>query len=179
MGILTTLKLRLVGGGSVPSFDVVSEVDLQEIDNAVTQVQKEIAQRFDFRGGKSELTLDKPTKKIKVIADDELKLRSIHQILEIKMAKRGVDLRVLKYGKEEAASGGIIRQMIELKAGLDKEDAKIVIKAIKDSQLKVQAQIQDEQVRVTGKNIDDLQGTIQFLKGKELTFPIQFINMRR
>ncbi len=166
-------------GESVPSFDIVNEVDLQEIDNAVTQAQKEIAQRFDFRGGKSELSLDKPTKKIKIIADDELKLRSIHQMLEGKLAKRSVDLRVLKYGKEEAASGGIIRQMIELKAGLEKEDAKVVIKAIKDSQLKVQAQIQDDQVRVTAKSIDDLQATIGFLKGKDLAFPIQFINMRR
>lgn len=164
---------------SVPSFDIVNEVDLQEVDNAVTQVQKEIAQRFDFRGGKSELSLDKPSKKIKIIADDDMKLRSIHQILESKLAKRSVDLRVLKYGKEEAGSGGVIRQMVDLKSGLDKEDAKIVIKAIKDSQIKVQAQVQDDQVRVTSKSIDDLQASISYLKGQELSFPIQFINMRR
>ena len=167
------------GGESVPSFDIVNEVDLQEVDNAVTQVQKEISQRFDFRGGKSEITLDKPAKKIKIIADDDMKLRSIHQILETKMAKRSVDLRVLKYGKEEAGSGGVIRQIVDLKAGLDKEDAKVVIKAIKDSQIKVQAQIQDDQVRVTSKSIDDLQSTINYLKGQELSFPVQFINMRR
>lgn len=163
----------------MPSFDIVNEVDLQEVDNAVTQVQKEIAQRFDFRGGKSELSLDKPTKKIKIIADDDMKLRSIHQILESKLAKRNVDLRILKYGKEEAGSGGVIRQMVDLKAGLDKDDAKIVIKAIKESGIKVQAQIQDDQVRVTSKSIDELQTTISYLKGKELSFPIQFINMRR
>ena len=163
----------------MPSFDIVNEVDLQEVDNAVTQVQKEIAQRFDFRGGKSELSLDKPTKKIKIIADDDMKLRSIHQILESKLAKRNVDLRILKYGKEEAGSGGVIRQMVDLKAGLDKDDAKIVIKAIEESGIKVQAQIQDDQVRVTSKSIDELQTTISYLKGKELSFPIQFINMRR
>lgn len=164
---------------AVPSFDIVNEVELQEIDNAVTQTQKEIGQRFDFKGGRSELELDKPEKKIKVIADDDFKLRSIRQILESKLAKRNVDLRVLKYGKEETASGGVIRQTIELKAGLEKEDAKVVIKAIKESQLKVQAQIQDDQVRVTAKSIDDLQATISLLKGKDLAFPIQFINMRR
>lgn len=163
----------------MPSFDVVSDLDMQEVDNAVNQSQKEIAQRFDFRGGKSEIVLEKDDKKIKIIADDDMKLRSIHQILEGKMAKRGLDLRGLKYGKEEAASGGIIRQVIELKSGLDKEEAKAVTKAIKDSKLKVQAQVQDEQVRVTSKSIDELQAVITLLRGADLKFPVQFINMRR
>jgi cyclic-di-GMP-binding protein len=162
----------------MPSFDVVSELDLQEVDNAVNQAAKEISQRFDFRGGKSELNLEKDAKKIKIVADDDMKLRSIHQILEGKLAKRGVDLRALKYGKEEAGSGGILRQTVELKNGLDKEEAKEVTKAIKDSKLKVQAQVQDEQVRVTSKSIDELQATIALLKGANLKFPVQFINMR-
>lgn len=160
------------------SFDVVSELDLQEVDNAVNQAQKEIGQRFDFRGGKSELALEKDAKKIKIVADDDMKLRSIHQILEGKLAKRGIDLRALKYGKEEPGSGGVIRQTIELKNGLAKEEAKEVTKAIKDSKLKVQAQVQDEQVRVTAKSIDELQATIQLLKASGLKFPVQFTNMR-
>ncbi len=162
----------------MPSFDVVSELDMMEVENAVNQTQKEIAQRFDFRGGKSELSLDKEEKKIKIIADDDFKLRSIHQIMEGKLAKRGIDLRALKYNKEEVASGNLIRQYIELKAGLSKEEAKEVTKAIKEAKLKVQAQMQDEQVRVTAKSIDELQATIQLLKGQELKFPVQFVNMR-
>ena len=162
----------------MPSFDIVCELDMQEVDNAVNQVAKEISQRFDFRGGKSELSLDKTAKTVKIVADDDFKLRSIHQLLEAKMAKRGLDLRALKYGKEEAGSGGVIRQTVELKAGLDKDEAKAVTKAIKDSKLKVQAQIQDDEVRVTAKSIDDLQAAIALLRRAELKFPVQFTNMR-
>ena len=162
----------------MPSFDIVSELDMQEVDNAVNMAQKEIAQRFDFRGGKSSIELDKTAKKIKILADDDMKLRSIHQIVEGKLAKRGVDLRGLKYGKEESGSGGIIRQEIDLKAGLDKEEAKEITKLIKESKVKVQAQIQDEQVRVTSKSIDELQAAISVLKKGELKFPLQYINMR-
>jgi hypothetical protein len=163
----------------MPSFDIVSDLDMQEVDNAVNQTAKEISQRFDFRGGKSDITLEKEAKKIKVTADDDFKLRSIHQILEGKLAKRGVDLRALKYGKEESGSGGILRQTIDLKSGIDKEEAKEVMKAIKDSKLKVQAQIQDEQVRVTSKSIDELQATMSLLRSADLKFPVQFTNMRR
>ena len=162
----------------MPSFDIVSELDMQEVDNAVNMAQKEIAQRFDFRGGKSSIELDKTAKKLKILADDDMKLRSIHQIVESKLAKRGVDLRGLKYGKEESGSGGIIRQEIDLKAGLDKEEAKEITKLIKESKVKVQAQIQDEQVRVTSKSIDELQAAISVLKKGELKFPLQYINMR-
>lgn len=162
----------------MPSFDIVSELDLQEVDNAVNTAQKEISQRFDFRGSKSSITLERDAKKIKIVADDDMKLRSIHQVLEGKLAKRGVDLRGLKYGKEESGSGGIIRQEIILKAGLDKEEAKEITKLIKDGKLKVQAQIQDEQVRVTSKSIDELQATIAALKKAQLKFPVNFTNMR-
>ncbi len=162
----------------MPSFDIVSEINLQEADNAVNQTDKEISQRFDFRGGKSEIQLDKDAKKIKITADDELKLRSIHQILEGKMAKRGIDLRGLKYGKEEAGSGGILRQTIDLKAGLEREEAKEIMKLIKDSKLKVQTQVQDDEVRVTSKSIDELQATMAFLKKQDLKFALQFTNMR-
>src|SRR5690606_34882740 len=120
---------------------------MMEVENAVNQVAKEIAQRFDFKGGKSEISLDKDAKKLKILADDDMKLRSIHQILSSKMAKRGIDLRCLKYGKEEPASGNVIRQQVDLKAGLGKDEAKKITTAIKDAKLKVTAQIQDEQVR--------------------------------
>lgn len=162
----------------MPTFDIVSDLDMQEVDNAVNQAAREIGQRFDFKGGKSELTLDKEAKKIKIIADDDMKLRSIHQMLEGKMAKRGLDLRALKYGKEEPASGNLIRQEVELKSGLGKEEAKKVTTAVKESKLKVTAAIQDEQVRVTSKSIDELQATISMLKGKNFDFPLQFVNMR-
>lgn len=163
----------------MPSFDIVSEVDLQEVDNAVNQTVKEISTRFDFRGGKSTIEFDKAEKKINIVADDELKLRSIHQLLEQKLVKRSVDLRLLDYGKEVNASGNIIKQEVTLKNGIDKEDAKKIVKLIKDSKIKVQAAIQDEQVRVTGKNIDDLQETIRSLRAStDIGVPLQFINMR-
>ena len=163
----------------MPSFDIVSEVNLQEVDNAVNQTVKEITTRFDFRGSKSSIEFDKTEKKIKILADDELKLRSIHQLLEQKMVKRSVDLRLLDYGKQQEGTGNALRQEVTLKNGIDKEEAKKIIKLIKDSKIKVQAQILDEQVRVTGKSIDDLQETIRALRAAtEIGLPLQFINMR-
>jgi uncharacterized protein YajQ (UPF0234 family) len=163
----------------MPSFDIVSELDLMEVENAVNQSAKEIEQRFDFRGGKSSIELDKGSKKIKIMADDELKLRSIHQILQQKLAKRNIDLRGLKYNQEEQASGSMLRQFVDLKAALEKEEMKEVNKVIKDSKLKVTTETQGDQLRVTSKSIDDLQAVMSLLKGKELSFPVQFINMRR
>jgi len=163
----------------MPSFDIVSELDLMEVENAINQTAKEIEQRFDFRGGKSSIELDKTAKKIKIMADDEMKLRSIHQVMHQKMAKRNIDLRGLKYGEEEAASGNMIRQTVELKAALEKEELKEVNKLIKDSKMKVTAESQGDQLRVTSKSIDDLQAVMALLRGKELKFPVQFINMRR
>lgn len=162
----------------MPSFDIVSEVDMQEVDNAVNQAIKEIETRFDFRGSNSSIEFDKKDQKIKIIADDDMKLRSIQQILEQKMARRSIDLRSLDYGKEEDAGGQRIRQTVTLKNGLEKEAAKRITKLIKDSKLKVQAQIQDQQIRVTGKKIDDLQAVIATLKKEELGLPLQFVNMR-
>ena len=163
----------------MPSFDIVNEVNLQEVDNAVNQTVKEISTRFDFRGSKSTIEFDKTEKKIKILADDELKLRSIHQLLEQKLVKRSVDLRTLDYGKQIELSGNALRQEVTLKNGIDKEEAKKIVKLIKDSKIKVQAAIQDEQVRVTGKSIDDLQETIRTLRAAtDLGLPLQFINMR-
>ncbi len=162
----------------MPSFDVVSEVDLQEVDNAVNQASKEISNRFDFRGGKSEISFSRDEKSIKIIADDDMKLRSIHQILEQKLVKRSVDLRALEYGNETEISGNLLKQIVTLKVGLEKETTKKITKIIKDSKIKVQVQQQDDQVRITGKKIDDLQLVIQTLKGQDLGAPLQFVNMR-
>jgi uncharacterized protein YajQ (UPF0234 family) len=151
---------------------------MQEIDNAVNQTKKEIAGRFDFRGGKSDLELDKAAKEIKITADDEFKLRSMHQILEQKLTTRKVDLKVVEYGDPVPAPGQVLRQTAKLKEGIDKEEAKKILKLIKDSALKVQAQIQDEQVRVTGKKIDDLQAVIQMLRSAQVAVPLQYVNMR-
>jgi uncharacterized protein YajQ (UPF0234 family) len=166
------------GRFAMPSFDIVCEVDLQEVDNAVNQAAKDVETRYDFRSGKSSVTFDRNQQTIKVIADDDMKLRAIHQILESKLAKRGVDLRSLKFNDPEQASGNLLRQEIGLVSGLSKDDAKKVTKVIKDTKIKVSAQIQDDQVRVTGKKIDDLQEVIAALKQSSLGLPIQYINMR-
>ena len=160
------------------SFDIVCEVNLQEIDNAVNQTSKEISNRFDFKGGKSEVSFDKVGEKIKIIADDELKLRAIQSLLETKVAKRGLDCRCLVYATEVTGSAGILRQEVTLKKGLSKEEAKKVVKAIKDLNLKVQPQVREELVRVTGKKIDELQVVISHFKENDLGLPLDYINMR-
>lgn len=163
----------------MPSFDIVSELDLMEVENAVNQAQKELAQRFDFRGSKSSIELDKTKKEIRVLADDDFKLRAIHQLLGQKMAKRQIDLRCMIFGKEESGSMGLLRQSITLKDGLEKEEAKDITKAIRDSKLKVNPEIQGNQVRVVGKSIDELQATIAMLRSKDFKIPLKFINMRK
>jgi uncharacterized protein YajQ (UPF0234 family) len=161
----------------MPSFDIVSKVDMQEIDNAVNQTVKEIAQRYDFKGSKSEITLEKDS--IKVLSDDDFKLKAVIDILQSKCVKRGISLKSLLYNKVETASGGMVRQIITIQQGISKEKGKEVISVIKDTKLKVQGQIQDDQVRVTGKNIDDLQEVIKLLKSKDLGVELQFVNFRQ
>jgi uncharacterized protein YajQ (UPF0234 family) len=160
----------------MPSFDIVSKVDLQEVDNAVNQAVKEIAQRYDFKGSKSQVTMENET--IKVLADDDFRLKAIVDILQSKMIKRGVSLKALQYGKAESASGGMVRQIITIQQGISKEKGKELNGIIKESKLKVQSQIQEDQVRVTGKNIDDLQEIIKLLKEKDLGVELQFVNFR-
>ena len=160
----------------MPYFDIVSEINLQEVDNAVNQAKKEISTRYDFRGSKSEVTLDKEG--IKILADDDYKLKALKEILESKLIKRGVSLKALDYQKVEEASMSAKKQLVKLINGLSKEKAKEVVAVIKDSKLKVQPSIQDEQVRVTSKSIDELQATISALKAKDVGVPLQFINMR-
>lgn len=161
----------------MPSFDIVSKVETQEVDNAVNQAIKEIQQRYDFKGSRSEIKWDKK-EEITVVGDDDNKLNSVIDILQTKFVKRGVSLKSLEYGKVEEASGGLKRQTIKILQGIPTEKAKEITKIIKDSKLKVQAQIQDEQIRVSGKKIDDLQEVIQMLKGKDLDLNLQYVNMR-
>ncbi len=163
---------------STYSFDIVSEIDLQEADNAVNQALKEIQQRYDFKGSNSTIELDKKDKLLKVDSDDEYRLKQVIDVLESKLIKRGISLKALKYGDIEAGTKGSARQTITLQSGIDKENAKKITKLIKDQGLKVQAQIQDEQVRVTGKSKDDLQEVMALLKGSDLPFDMQFTNYR-
>ena len=161
----------------MPSFDIVSKVDMQEVDNAVNQTVKEIAQRYDFKGSKSEITQEKDT--VKLLSEDDFRLKAIIDILQSKFIKRGISIKALQYGKVENASGGRVRQVINIQQGISKEKGKEINNVIKETKLKVQSQIQDDQVRVTGKNIDDLQEIIQLLKGKDLGIELQFVNFRQ
>lgn len=158
------------------SFDVVSKIDMAEVTNAVTQAMKEISQRFDFKGSKSDITQEKDA--LIIVSDDEYKLKSVIDILQSKLVKRAVPLKNLSYGKTEQALGGTVRQRVTLQQGIPQDKAKEVVKAIKDSKIRVQASIQADQVRVSGKNRDDLQSVIQLLKGKEFGIELQFSNYR-
>lgn len=159
------------------SFDIVSEVDLQEVDNAVNQAGKEIETRFDFKGSKSELQFD-GSGQITIVSDDEYRLSSVFDILESKLVKRGVSLKALKRGKIEPASGGMVRQVCTLQQGIEQTVAKQITKLVKDSKLKVQVSIQGDQLRVSGKNKDDLQAVIQLLRESDISVPLQFVNYR-
>ena len=158
------------------SFDIVSEVDLSEVTNAVTQTNKEISQRYDFKNSKSQVSLEEEA--LKVIADDQFKLDAVIDILQTKLIKRGVSIKNLDYGKVEEASGGSVRQIIKVKQGVETEKAKAIVKDIKNSKIKVQAQIMGDQVRVSGKNKDDLQEVIQLLRQNDYGLELQFTNYR-
>ncbi len=160
----------------MPSFDIVSEVNIQEIDNAVNQARKQIETRFDFKGSNSEIQWDR--KSITIIANDDYKLNAIKDILQGKVHHRGIDMKALKFEKAEKASGNMWRQPVSIVQGIDKETAKKVVKLIKDSKLKVQAAIQDDKVRVTSKKIDSLQECMGIVKSAALDVPMQFVNMR-
>lgn len=159
------------------SFDIVSQIDIQEVDNAINQAMKEIKNRYDFKGSKSSIErTDKDT--ITIISDDEYKLESVIDVLKSKFIRRGLSQKAMNFGKIEKASGGLVRQVVTLISGISTENAKKITKLIRDSKLKVKAQIQNEQVRVTGKNIDDLQQIIQLIKQQDFDFPVQFVNLR-
>jgi uncharacterized protein YajQ (UPF0234 family) len=158
------------------SFDIVSKVDFQEVNNAVTQAMKEIETRFDFKGSKSSIKLE--NEQLIVASDDDYKLKSVLDILQTKLIKRGVPILNLDYGKVEGASGGTVRQVIKMKQGIDQENAKKINILIRDSKLKVKSLIQGDQLRVTGKSKDDLQSVMTLLQGAGLSLELQFTNYR-
>lgn len=158
------------------SFDIVSRVDQQEVRNAVQQAERELDNRYDFKGSKCEIRFEKD--EITLVADDEFKMEQLKDILFSKLLKRGIDARQIGYGKAEAGTGLTIRQKVEFKVGIAHEEGKKLVKQIKDTGLKVNAQLQGEELRVSGKDKDDLQKTIAFVKTLDLPFPVEFVNMR-
>ncbi|MBV8546718.1 MAG: YajQ family cyclic di-GMP-binding protein [Acidobacteria bacterium] len=158
------------------SFDIVSKTEMQEVTNAIQQAQKELAQRFDFKGSKSSIELT--AEEIVLVSDDEGKLRSVKDILETKLVKRGVSLKAVDYAALEQAAGGTVRQKAKIVQGIEIEKAKAIVKAIKEAKLKVQASIQSDQVRVTGRAKDDLQKAMAIVKGHDYGIPLQFTNYR-
>ena len=163
----------------MPSFDIVSRIDLQEVDNAVNITKKAILSRYDFRGSKTEVTLDKKEKKLRVTTEDDMKIRAVHDALIENLVKRKVDTKCLDIKSIQMAAQGMIQREIAIKEGVDSDTARHIVKLIKDQKLKVQAAIQENQVRVTGKKIDDLQAVMQLLRDASLPIPLQFVNMQR
>ena len=163
----------------MPSFDIVSRIDLQEVDNAVNITKKTILSRYDFRESKTEITLDKKDKKIRVTTEDDMKMRAVQDTLIENLVKRKVDRKCLEPKESQMASQGMVQREIAIKEGVDSDTARSIVKMIKDKKLKVQAAIQENQVRVTGKNIDDLQAVIQMLRESNQPIPLQYINMQR
>ena len=158
------------------SFDVVSKTDMQEVANAIQQAQKELAQRFDFKGSKSSIELS--GEELVLVSDDEGKLFSVKDILESKLVKRKVALKALDYQKLEQAAGGTVRQRVKIVQGIEVEKAKAIVKTIKDAKVKVQASIQSDQVRVVGRSKDDLQRAMTLVRETDYGIPLQFTNYR-
>ena len=162
----------------MPSFDIVSSFNMQEIDNAVNMVIRDIVNRYDFRGSKTSLTLDKGEKNITIMADNTMQLAAVVDMLKSRAISRKISLKVFKFHEEESATGTSIRQRVSLREGIDRDRAKKINKLIKDERLKVQSQIQGEQLRVTGKKIDDLQSVISTIKEANLDIELQYVNMK-
>ena len=160
------------------SFDIVSTVDFQEIDNAVNQAIKELATRFDFKGSKSSIEFLKAEKKLKLIADDDLKLRNLQDILKTRMVARKIPLKSLQFADPEKAFEGTLRQEVTFVNGIPADKCKEIVKRIKDSKWKVQAAIQGDEIRISSKSKDELQGLIQFLRNQPADIPLQFTNYR-
>lgn len=158
------------------SFDIVSKVEKQALEDAVNQAAREIATRFDFKNSKS--SIEQTGADITIIADDEMKLKNVVDILQTKCVKRGVSLKALRFEKPEPASQGTLRQVVKVEQGIPTDKAKKLVASIKDAKLKVSTQIQDEQLRVSSKSKDDLQKVITLVKSMDLDFPVQFVNYR-
>ncbi len=162
----------------MPSFDIVSKVDIQTLDNAINSVAREISNRYDFKGSDSTVELDKKTYSLKIMTEDEFRLDQIEKVIIGQFVKNKLDPSSLDDGKEQYASGNRLRKDIIVKQGIDKETAKKIVKSIKDTKAKVQAAIQDDQIRVTGKKIDDLQGVIAHCRSADFGIPLQYINFK-
>lgn len=160
------------------SFDIVNEINAQEVDNAVNNTLKEVTTRYDFRGLHTEVTYHKKENRVHVVAAESMKMQAVKEMLIKNFIKRGIDSKVLEFGTEEGTSQGYVKMDVALKEGIDRETAKKIVKEIKDTKIKVQPQIQDEQVRVTGKKIDDLQAIIAHMKSKDMGVPLQFVNFK-
>lgn len=160
------------------SFDIVSEVDLQEMDNAINQATKELSQRYDFKDSKASIAFDKKEKKITLVADDNFKLRSLTDILATRMAKRGISIKSLKFNPPEKAFSGYLRQVVEICMGIDKEKAKELTGSIKNLGLKVQTQIEGEKIKVSSAKKDELQAVIAHVKALNFSLPLSFCNYR-
>ncbi|MGC2199813.1 MAG: YajQ family cyclic di-GMP-binding protein [Stellaceae bacterium] len=160
----------------MPSFDIVSRIELPEVDNALAGITREIATRFDFKGSKCKIDRQEGT--LTVIADDELKLKQMHELLKVHLTRRKVDPAVLEYKTPEKASGNTLKQTIVLRQGVDANLAKQLIREIKDSKLKVQVSVQGDELRVTGKKRDDLQAAIGVARGLKIDQPLQYVNFR-
>jgi len=160
----------------MPTFDIVSKTDMAEVDNALNGISREIAQRFDFKGSKC--SVDRKDDTITVLADDEAKLQQVHELLKVHFTRRNVDPKALDFKTIEKAAGDSVRQVVMVKQGIDKDAAKLLVKEIKDSKIKVQVSIQGDEVRVTGKKRDELQEVIALVKKLDVDRPLQYMNFR-
>lgn len=162
----------------MPSFDIVNKIDIQVMDNAINVARKDITSRYDFKGSKSTIELDKKLLNIHILTESEMRIEAIEDTIRSRMIKQGLNPLALDFGKEQYASGNLLKKDIKIKQGIDKDTAKKIVKHIKDLKLKVEAQIMDEQVRVTGKKIDELQAVISSVRAASFEIPVQFVNMK-
>jgi len=162
----------------MPSFDIVNKIDAQTLDNAINVARKDITGRYDFKGSKSTIELDKKLMNIHILTETEMRIEAIEDTIRARMIKQGLNPLALDFGKEQYASGNLLKKDILVKQGIDKETAKKIVKHIKDLKLKVEPQIMDEQVRVTGKKIDELQAVMSSVRAGNFEIPVQFVNMK-
>lgn len=162
----------------MPTFDIISKIDIQKMDNAINAAVKELATRYDFNNSKSKIELDKKTMMIHLLTENDMQMKSLEGMVIGRMTKQGLDPQALDFGKEIYASGNMVKKDVKIKQGIDKETAKKLVKIIKDTGMKVQPSIMDEQVRVSGKKIDDLQSLISLLEKSQVGIPLQFENFR-
>jgi len=162
----------------MPSFDVVNKIDAQTLDNALNNARKEITTRYDFRDSKTTVEYDKKSSTLHIVTENSMKIKAIEDIIMQRMAKQGIDPKSLDMGKEEYAAGAMVKKDVKIVEGIDKDVARKIVKAIKDAKLKVDPSMMEDQVRVSGKKIDDLQEVISLLRKSDFGIPLQFVNMK-